>query len=56
MCAVRRTGEEIPPFSVAYKEGLLGNEDDDYYMDELENLSDFQEAFVKVRSIACTFN
>jgi hypothetical protein len=38
--------EELKSFSSAYKEGLLGNEDDDYYMDQLEVLRDRQELFL----------
>jgi hypothetical protein len=39
--------EELKTFSNAYREGLLGNEDDDYYMDELEALRDKQALFLK---------
>lgn len=38
--------EDIPRFSEAYRDGLLVNEDDDYYMDSLEILRRTQNAFL----------
>lgn len=37
--------EQIPSFIDAYKDGLIINEDDDYVMDQYEDLMDFEEAF-----------
>ena len=39
------TGEKLPPFSEAYLQGLLINEDDDFFADELEDLLDLSLAF-----------
>ena len=37
--------ENLPPFSEAYSKGLLINEDDDFFADELEDLLDLSLAF-----------
>ena len=40
-------GEVLPPFSQVLKRGMIVNEDDDYYMDEDENMTELCEAFMK---------
>jgi hypothetical protein len=42
----KHTDEDLEPFSVVYEQDLLGNEDDDYFMDEKEQLCDMQAMFV----------
>ena len=37
--------ENLPPFSEAYSQGRLINEDDDYFADEHEDLLDLSLAF-----------
>ncbi len=37
--------ENLPPFTEAYQAGLIINEDDDYMLDEYEQLHDFSVAF-----------
>lgn len=39
--------EDLKPFSEVYRAGELANEDDDYYMDELEALRKLQDVFMK---------
>jgi hypothetical protein len=39
--------EDINSFSEEYAAGHLANEDDDYYIDELENLRDLQDVFLE---------
>ena len=44
--------EENPPFTQAYSNGLIINEDDDYSMDQHENLIEFQDAFIHALDLA----
>jgi hypothetical protein len=37
--------ENLPPFSEAYSKGLVINEDDDFFADELEDLLDLSLVF-----------
>eukprot|EP01046_Picozoa_sp_COSAG06_P010237 COSAG06_NODE_555_length_14353_cov_3.329311_5_plen_1164_part_00 len=39
--------ENLPPFTEAYSAGLIINEDDDYMMDQFEELMDFIDAFAE---------
>ena len=39
------TEEHLPLFSKAYSDGLVINEDDDFFADELEDLLDLSLAF-----------
>ena len=41
------TEEVLPPFEEAYAAGLIINEDDDYVMDQFENLNDLQTSFIQ---------
>jgi hypothetical protein len=43
----RATSEDLKPFSQVYEAGELANEDDDYYMDELEGLRKLQKVFLE---------
>lgn len=44
-------GEDLPPFSEAYEKDFLINEDNDYFMDDLEDLMDLTIVFAEeVRS------
>jgi hypothetical protein len=40
-------GEDLPKFSEVYERDLLGNEDDDYIMDDKEELRDMQLMFAR---------
>ena len=42
--------ENLPPFSEAYSQGRLINEDDDYFADELEDLLDFSLALTSTKT------
>ena len=44
------TEERLPPFSEAYSNGLVINEDNDFFADELEDLLDLSLAFAGVFS------
>ena len=39
--------EQNPEFTVAYEKGLLFNEDDDYELDQYENLRELEAAFIR---------
>ena len=41
------TSEDLPLFSTAYADGKIENEDDDYLLDELEDLRELQQAFLE---------
>jgi hypothetical protein len=44
--------EHLPPFTEAYEAGLIINDDDDYMLDEYENLVNFSAAFQRALDCA----